>query len=251
LIFTADFAHARVRSSPNHGPRIGCNRPDLIILHYTGMETGQGAEDWLCVEESQVSSHYLVHENGDVVQMVREADRAWHAGRSIWQGQTDTNSRSIGIEIVNPGHGLGYPDFPEVQIASVISLCRDIATRLGIHPQQVLAHSDVAPGRKIDPGEKFPWQQLHAAGLGFWVEPSAVDADEPLSSGDGTEIVMEAQQMLGRFGYGVDPSGCFDEHTRIVIEAFQRHFRPLKVDGLLDRSTMATLRRLMKASLTA
>lgn len=142
--FAADFGPAVVRPSPNFGSRRDCDRPGLIILHYTGMVTGEAAEDWLCSPESEVSSHYLVHEDGAVVQMVREDDRAWHAGRSIWGGNADINSQSVGIEIVNPGHLLGYRPFPHGQIAAVIGLCRDIATRHGIAPEGILAHSDVA-----------------------------------------------------------------------------------------------------------
>ena len=150
--FPPDCAGAEVRVSPNFGPRAGVSRPDMIVLHYTGMKTGAAAEAWLCTPESQVSSHYLVHEDGRVVQMVRESDRAWHAGKSSWHGVTDVNSHSIGIEIVNPGHEFGYRGFPRRQTAAVIELCTGIIVRNGILPQRILAHSDVAPGRKIDPG---------------------------------------------------------------------------------------------------
>ena len=118
--FSADHTGAEIRVSPNFGPRVGVAGPDMIILHYTGMESAEGAENWLCNPESMVSSHYLVHEDGRIIQMVRESDRAWHAGRSSWKGETDINSRSIGIELVNPGHFLGYPDFPDAQIDAVI-----------------------------------------------------------------------------------------------------------------------------------
>ena len=164
--FASDQPGAEVRVSPNFGQRVGTTRPDMIILHYTGMESGEGAEAWLCNPASEVSSHYLVHEDGRIIQMVRESDRAWHAGKSSWQGRTDINSCSVGIEIVNPGHAFGYPDFPDVQIAAVINLCRGIIERHGIVPERVLAHSDVAPGRKIDPGEKFPWHALAVSGVG-------------------------------------------------------------------------------------
>jgi N-acetylmuramoyl-L-alanine amidase len=243
--FSPDFARATTRPSPNFGPRHDCERPSLIILHYTGMETGQAAEDWLCVPESQVSSHYLVHEDGAVVQMVREADRAWHAGRSIWGGNADMNSHSVGIEIVNRGHILGYTPFPHTQINAVVELCRDIATRYGMVPQAVLAHSDVAPGRKIDPGELFPWAVLHAAGIGHFVQPEALGNDLPLPLGISAAEVAETQQMLADYGYGIAVNGVMDEPTRIVVEAFQRHFRPERVDGLIDRSTRRTLQRVL------
>lgn len=246
--FSPNFAWASVRPSPNFGQRLGCEQPSLIILHYTGMETGQAAEDWLCVPESQVSSHYLVHEDGSVVQMVREADRAWHAGRSIWGGNADINSHSVGIEIVNRGHFLGYTPFPHTQIAAVIALCRDIATRYAMAPQGVLAHSDVAPGRKIDPGELFPWAALHAAGIGQYVPPEAIGDDPPLAIGASGPEVAETQQLLADYGYGIHVNGVLDEPTRIVVEAFQRHFRPARVDGLIDRSTRLTAKRLFNGS---
>ena len=135
-------------------------RPDMILLHYTGMFDASVALDRLCTAGSEVSAHYLVLEDGHVIQMVPEGRRAWHAGASFWGGETDINSCSIGIEIANPGHDYGYPDFPKRQIAAVTALCRGIQTRNTIRPERVLAHSDVAPSRKNDPGEKFPWQTL-------------------------------------------------------------------------------------------
>ena len=163
----------------------------MIILHYTGMATGAAAESWLCDPASEVSSHYLVHEDGSIVQMVRESDRAWHAGKGSWRGETDINSRSVGIEIVNPGHALGYTTFPKRQIAAVIELCRDITTRHAIRPQRVLAHSDVAPGRKIDPGEKFPWRKLAEAGVGHFVAPARSGGRPVLGPGDSGGAVEE------------------------------------------------------------
>ena len=172
--FLPDQPGAEVRVSPNFGPRRDTLRPDMIVLHYTGMASGAGAEAWLCDPASEVSSHYLVHEDGRIVQMVRESDRAWHAGKSFWRGVTDVNSHSLGIEIVNPGHEFGYRGFPRSQIAAVIELCRGIIARHAILPQRVLAHSDVAVGRKVDPGEKFPWRQLAEAGVGHFVAPPRV-----------------------------------------------------------------------------
>ncbi|EIM72160.1 N-acetylmuramyl-L-alanine amidase, negative regulator of AmpC, AmpD [Nitratireductor aquibiodomus RA22] len=168
-MFEPDFSGAEVCPSPNFGVRRDGQKPDALILHYTGMETGESAQDWLCAAESEVSSHYLVHEDGRIVQMVREADRAWHAGRGSWQGRDDVNSWSIGVEIANAGHPQNLPDFPEVQIKAVLELGLDICRRHRILAKRVLAHSDIAPGRKVDPGEKFPWQRLAAAGLGHFV----------------------------------------------------------------------------------
>lgn len=245
--FPADHDGAEVRVSPNFGPRREGARPELIILHYTGMETGEAAESWLCDPVSEVSSHYLVHEDGAVTQMVRESDRAWHAGKGSWRGETDVNSSSIGIEIVNPGHVLGYHDFTDAQVGAVIALCRGIVERHGIRPENVLAHSDVAPGRKVDPGEKFPWQVLARAGIGHYVEASPIGGGRFLSAGDRGEPVEALQSMLALYGYGVEITGIFDQQTKTVVEAFQRHFRTEQIDGIADRSTIETLHRLLSA----
>ena len=246
--FSPDQPGADIRVSPNFGPRREPLKPDMIVLHYTGMETGVAAARWLCDPASEVSSHYLVHEDGGIVQMVRESDRAWHAGKSSWRGQTDINSCSVGIEIVNPGHGLGYHAFPKRQIAAVIALCRGIAGRHAILPERVLAHSDVAPGRKIDPGEKFPWRQLAGAGIGHFVDAAPIRRGPALKAGDAGASVEQLQSMLALYGYGVDITGVFDRQTEIVVDAFQRHFRPRRVDGIADGSTLRTLRRLLDSA---
>ncbi|MBU2108807.1 MAG: N-acetylmuramoyl-L-alanine amidase [Alphaproteobacteria bacterium] len=245
--FAPDHAGADVRVSPNFGPRRGVEGPDMIVLHYTGMESGDAAEAWLCNPASEVSSHYLVHENGRVVQMVRESDRAWHAGKSFWQGNSDINSCSIGIEIVNPGHALGYRNFRKRQMAAVTALCEGIIGRHNIPAERVLAHSDVAPGRKVDPGERFPWRQLAQAGIGHIVAPRRAGGTPVLVPGDKGDAVEELQSMLSLYGYGVDITGVFDEATGVVVAAFQLHFRPRRVDGLADRSTVDTLARLLQA----
>ncbi|MGX7873539.1 N-acetylmuramoyl-L-alanine amidase [Mesorhizobium sp. ORM6] len=243
--FLPDEPSAEVRVSPNFGPRRDTLKPDMIVLHYTGMATGAGAEAWLCDPASEVSSHYLVHENGHIVQMVRESDRAWHAGKSSWFGRTDINSCSVGIEIVNPGHSLGYLGFPRRQIDAVIGLCKGIAARHKIQAKRVLAHSDVAPGRKIDPGEKFPWAALFEAGVGHLVPAAPVRRGAVLEPGERGTDVEALQSMLSLYGYGVEISGVFDHQTQIVVEAFQRHFRPRLVDGRADGSTTRTLQKLL------
>jgi N-acetylmuramoyl-L-alanine amidase len=245
--FSADYAGAEVRVSPNFGPRRDGLRPDIIVIHYTGMETGASAEAWLCDPVSEVSSHYLVHEDGSIVQLVRESDRAWHAGRGSWRGRTDINSCSIGIEVANGGHAYGSPDFHPAQIDVVIALCRDIAGRYAIRPERVLAHSDTAPGRKIDPGEKFPWAGLHAAGIGHYVQPSPLRGGRFLGPGEQGEQVEALQSMLAHYGYGIDITASYDTATAAVVAAFQRHFRPQKVDGIADQSTIETLQRLLAA----
>ena len=167
---------AEVKASPNHGERKGGAKPDMIVLHYTGMRDSKLALEHLCSPLSEVSAHYVVMEGGHIVQCVPESRRAWHAGASSWDGETDINSCSIGIEIANPGHDYGYPDFPRRQIAAAIALCRSIFTRHRIRADRVLAHSDIAPSRKKDPGEKFPWRLLHDSGIGLWVKPAPITA---------------------------------------------------------------------------
>lgn len=163
--------------SPNFEPRPEGRKPDTLILHYTGMEACDAARDWLASEESKVSAHYLLDEAGVVTQMVAESERAWHAGQSYWAGETDLNSASIGIEIHNPGHDFDYPPFPEVQMQAVEALCLDILGRHAIPKERVLAHSDIAPGRKRDPGERFDWARLARAGIGLWTEPVPLGDD--------------------------------------------------------------------------
>lgn len=243
--FACDYPAARFVPSPNHGERAGGLRPDMIILHYTGMETGAAALDWLCREESQVSSHYFVHEDGRVDQLVAEDRRAWHAGKSIWKGETDLNSRSIGIEIVNAGHPGGLPDFPSEQIDAVVELCRNCGERWSIAPERVLAHSDIAPIRKVDPGEKFPWERLHTGGVGHWVPAAPIGGGRFFQRGDQGQPVEAVQTMLSLYGYGIEVTGVFCEKTEGAVAAFQRHFRPSQVDGIADISTLDTLHRLL------
>lgn len=245
--FQADYPGATVAPSPNHGERVDGRPPDMIILHYTGMPSADGALQWLRSEESQVSSHYFVHEDGRVLQLVAESRRAWHAGKSQWKGETDVNSCSIGIEIANPGHPGGLPDFPDAQIAAVVELCRNCGQRWGIAPERVLAHSDVAPVRKVDPGENFPWRVLHEGGVGHWVEPSAITGGRFFQRGDQGAPVEALQAMLSYYGYGIEITGLFDEKTEGVVAAFQRHFRTQRVDGIADFSTIDTLHRLLKS----
>jgi N-acetylmuramoyl-L-alanine amidase len=228
--------------SPNHGERKDGRRPDMIVLHYTGMRDAAAALERLRSPGSEVSAHYLVFEDGHVVQMVQESRRAWHAGAGSWAGETDINSCSIGIEIANPGHDFGYPDFPKRQIAAVTALCRGILTRNPISAERVLAHSDVAPARKQDPGEKFPWRTLYESGVGNWVKPAPISDGALQALGDRGDAVMALQRSLNSYGYGVAVSGNYDSVTHEVVAAFQRHFRPERVDGVSDASTRATLR---------
>ena len=248
-----DFAGARWRASPNFGARYDGKAIDAIVLHYTGMEDGRGAEDWLCDPGSGVSAHYLVHEDGAVVQMVREVDRAWHAGIGCWHGERDMNSVSIGIEIVNAGHRHWGPEdtdapldpFPEPQVEAVVALCLDAMRRHDIASSRVLGHSDLAPHRKRDPGEAFPWSRLCEAGIGPCVEPTPIAGGRFLQRGETGQPVAALQAMLATLGFDIEPTGDYCEHTEVTVRAFQRHWRPGLVDGIADASTIDTLYRLL------
>ena len=235
----------RIVVSPNIEPRVGGRRPDLLLLHYTGMENAAKAIDWLSRPESKVSCHYVVAEDGAVTQMVPEALRAWHAGLSHWAGETDINSRSIGIELAHPGHEYGYRAFAGAQIAALIDLSHGILARNPIPPQRVLAHSDIAPERKEDPGELFPWDALHAAGIGHWVPAEPIVVGPVLEQGDRGEGVRDLQYRFRQYGYAIEEESEFGLGTKAVVVAFQRHFRPQRFDGIADVSTLATLDRLI------
>lgn len=233
--------------APSVEPRALGRAVDMLVMHYTGMETAERACAWLCTPASRVSCHYLVDERGTITQMVCEDLRAWHAGHSAWRGESDTNSRSIGIEIHNPGHTLGYPAFPAAQMRAVIALCHDILSRHDIPPRNVVAHSDVAPLRKVDPGEKFDWAWLKRESIGHYVAPVHAGGGPLLQQGDRGQPVEALQAMLALYGYGIDITGHYDRLTHAVVRAFQLHFRPSRVDGNADRGTVDTLHRLLAA----
>ena len=241
--FLPDYSDACVLPSPNHGAR--SRSISTLVMHYTGMPTAESALELLCSPLAQVSAHYVVEEDGKILQLVPEERRAWHAGVSYWAGETDLNASSIGIEIAHPGHKDAHP-FPPRQIESVIKLSRDICRRRNISQHRVLAHSDIAPKRKIDPGEFFPWDALAQAGVGSYVEAAPPDDKQPLTIGAQGSDVCGLQQKLVRFGYRLEITGIYDEDTRITVAAFQRHFRPARVDGQVDISTSETLSRLLE-----
>lgn len=218
------------RPSPNFNARK--RRVSALILHYTGMETGEAAVERLCDPQAGVSAHYVVEEDGSVLQLVAEQDRAWHAGAGRWACETDLNSASIGIEIVNGGHEFGLPPYPDVQIEAVIALCRDILSRYAIAPDHIIGHSDMAPERKQDPGERFPWAQLAEHGVGLW--PAA---DAP---GD---AAVPAAEALADIGYAIEGEGL----CSTVVAAFQRRFRQSKVDGVLDAETTQRIAQVRRA----
>jgi N-acetylmuramoyl-L-alanine amidase len=217
------------RPSPNHDARPDGQAVDILLLHYTGMESGAAALERLCDPAAKVSAHYLVEEDGRIFQLVSESRRAWHAGAAEWQGASDINARSIGVEVVNPGHEFGYRPFSPEQTAAVKLLALDILARHPIPAARVLGHSDVAPLRKEDPGEFFDWRGLAASGIGIW----------PPDSG---AAVLESAvgKALKRIGYGYT-----EEDLPAVIRAFQRHFRPGAVTGSADAETRRRLASLL------
>jgi N-acetylmuramoyl-L-alanine amidase len=229
--------------SPNFNDRRA--RPDMIILHYTGMVDGPAALARLIDPAAEVSAHYLVEEDGRVFALVPEDRRAWHAGRSFWRGETDINARSIGVEVVNPGHEFGYRPFPPAQIAGVMALLTDIRGRWTIPDALILGHSDVAPLRKADPGELFPWRALAAAGHGLWVDPPP-SGGEPIGEGDGGPPVACLRATLSQLGYDCADPVPFDAGLAAVVRAFQRHWRPWRVDGVADGETRARATALLR-----
>jgi N-acetylmuramoyl-L-alanine amidase len=226
------------RPSPNFDPRPEGAMVDILVLHYTGMRTAEEALARLCDPDAKVSSHYTVDEVGQIYRHVDESKRARHAGVSWWAGQRDVNNRSIGIEIVNPGHEFGYVPFPEAQIAAVIGLAQDILARHPIPPHRVVGHSDVAPARKMDPGELFPWNLLAQNGVGLY--PPDAEVADLMTLASGSTFAA----MLASYGYGVSPD--VDVPLSVVVMAFQRHFRPEKVDGIIDAESQARLHALLQ-----
>lgn len=224
--------------SPNFEARQGYKEPAYIVLHYTGMPTAQAALERLCAPESKVSAHLLIEENGRIHHLVDEEYRAWHAGRSYWQGERDLNSASIGIELVNPGHACGYRPFPQAQIKRLAQYCRDIMLRYDIPSANILAHSDIAPDRKTDPGELFPWQDLAAQGIGLWPAPQEMDYQAA------EDLILNASALREQFtAFGYNPEPEFD----VILQAFHRRYYPerlgLDADLLSPAKILALLRQ--------
>jgi len=227
----------RERASPNHDARPEPGRIDMLVLHYTGMKTAAEAIDRLCDLAAKVSAHYVIDEDGTVWRLVEEGRRAWHAGVSFWQGTENVNAVSIGIELVNPGQEWGYRAFPEAQMGSLETLARALLQRHPIPADRVVGHSDVAPLRKQDPGELFDWPRLARVGIGLWpTEPAPAAMD-----------IAAAQAMLSSIGYRVPRAGVLDDETRQVLIAFQRRFRPRRIDGSLDDETALRLASVERA----
>lgn len=229
--------------SPNFDERSGRRPVNIVVLHYTGMPNAAVALQRLSDPESKVSAHYVIDEDGTAYRLVPEDKRAWHAGVSFWRGVRDVNARSIGIELVNPGHEFGYREFPAAQIDGLLELLGDIASRHEVMPGNYVGHSDIAPQRKDDPGELFPWHRLAAAGFGRWWAPDfKVSPHAPaLHPGDRGGAVLELQVALDRIGYGIEGSGVYDQLTEAVVRAFQRHYRPALLDGVSDPETTSLI----------
>ena len=211
--------------SPNFDARR--SPPDMLVLHYTGMKSADEAVARLCDPEAKVSAHYVVDEDGSILRLVAEERRAWHAGKGGWQGETDCNAASIGIEIVNPGHEFGYRAFPAMQMKAVLDLSLGIIARHAIPAARVIGHSDVAPLRKEDPGELFDWQGLAAAGVGVWPNPKPVQwSDDAFFA------------ALQRYGYDISDRAA-------VTRAFCRHFRQSRLSDAPDAELAAILNGLL------
>lgn len=236
------------RPSPNHDARPEGAAVDTLVLHYTDMLSAEAALRRLCDSLAEVSAHYLIAEDGAVFRLVPEHRRAWHAGRSRWRGVESLNATSIGIELANPGHSNRYEPFPAVQMDSLIALARIILAQHPIPPRNVVGHSDIAPERKLDPGELFDWRRLAEAGIGLWPDgdaPRTSGTNAPLAMGDHGPRVTRLRRRLARYGYGVGEDDRFGPHTKAVVTAFQRHFRPVRLDGTWDDECDARLTQLL------
>lgn len=232
----------KARTSPNQDGRPDNGKIDMLVFHYTGMPSATEAIERLCDPAAKVSAHYLIEEGGEIWALVPEGRRAWHAGVASWRGTSDVNARSIGIELVNPGHEFGYRHFPATQMAALRRLVHDILRRQAIKPCDVVGHSDVAPLRKQDPGEFFDWRGLARDGIGLWPDEGASRAGAWIMEfGDKNAAVADMQRGLSAYGYGVPTTGLFDDATFAAVKAFQRHFRPERVDGLADAETLGRL----------
>lgn len=230
----------RLLPSPNHDARPAGAAIDMLILHYTGMNSAKAALDRLRDPAAKVSAHYVVDEDGAIWRLVAEDRRAWHAGVSHWRGATNLNDRSVGIEIVNPGHEFGYRPFPVLQLAAVCDLCLSVLSRHPIAARDVLAHSDVAPDRKQDPGELLDWAELAANGVGLW--PTEVPDLGITGIVRDAATLAEVRRALSAVGYKVPPGGAADRELGTVLRAFQRHWRPEAITGQADIGTIARLR---------
>lgn len=232
--------------SPNFNDRK--TPTDMLVLHYTGMESGDAALERLCDPAAEVSAHYMVWANGRISQLVDEDKRAWHAGVGSWQGDTDLNSCSVGVELVNGGHNVPLADgtlplYPDAQIKAVIALSQAIIKRHDIPQTRIVGHSDIAPARKADPGEHFPWARLAGEGIGLWPAQASKMAmiGRGLGEGDSGAAVIRLQDMLARIGYGIEATGAYDSATKASVRAFQRRWVQARLTGQADLETLRAI----------
>lgn len=254
------------RPSPNFDGRDG-QPVDMLVMHYTGMKTAQEALDRLCDPTAKVSAHYVVDEDGSIYRLVDEENRAWHAGASSWRGHSNINQRSIGIEIVNPGHEFGYRPFPKAQMETVAALSKNILSRHDIPARNVVGHSDIAPERKEDPGELFDWGILAYNGIGIIpiLNPTELYAEQTsdynacrgiefastfreLIKASRTPSILQIQTALAEYGYDCPKTGEIDLKTHKIFTAFQRHFRPKLLNGQWDEECTLILQALLDSA---
>lgn len=235
------------RPSPNFDSR-GETGIDMLVLHYTDMDSAEAAIQRLTDKEAGVSAHYVIAEDGKIYQLVDEKERAWHAGESYWRGSGAINARSIGIEICNRGHSNDYPNFTDAQMQSVIALSQEIVARHNIPDRNVVGHSDIAFLRKMDPGEKFDWQRLAKAGVGIFPFGARAVSGSELRRDDTGNSVIKLQTSLSNWGYGLKLDGKYGEKTEACVIAFQRHYRPEKLDGVWDNECAGLLAALHAAA---
>ncbi|TNE66399.1 MAG: N-acetylmuramoyl-L-alanine amidase [Alphaproteobacteria bacterium] len=228
--------------SPNFNERPAGTAIDTVVLHYTGMQTGAAALARLCDPAAEVSAHYLIEEDGRIFRLVPEEKRAWHAGVSVWQGRENLNHSSIGIELVNPGHEFGYRPFPEKQVESLLLLLAEVRSRHTIPAGRYLGHSDIAPARKTDPGELFPWARLAAHGFGLWSRLDGSDTRLVAGAEPMAEMTNRLNKQLAIVGYHIGDNDSYGAGTEPLLRAFQAHWRPETVSGLYDHGTAAILR---------
>jgi len=234
-------------SSPNFNVRPEGAEIDMLVLHYTGMPTAQDALDRMCDPKAEVSSHYMVEETGNVIALVDEDKRAWHAGVSKWRGRDNINHYSIGIEIVNPGHEFGYSRFPAEQMEAVAELCLSVLGRYKIPSYNIVGHSDIAPLRKQDPGERFDWKWMAEKGVGVFPDiPKKTPYEDGVEIGMRNDRVYDLQSRMRKYGYSVEVDGYFGPNMSQIVQAFQRRFMPIRLDGIWDTWCDYRLNKLLK-----
>ncbi len=236
--------------SPNFNERVANQQLSYLILHYTAMASCKEALEHVCDKKNKVSSHFLISKNGDIFYLVDIEKRAWHAGESYWKGLQDLNSSSIGIEIDNSGHHIHNEDYNHLQIESLCELIKKLSVNYSILSQNILGHSDIAPFRKIDPGEKFPWQKLNQKKLSYFPKMDTKNIENESSKAETNRDNQYAISMLDSIGYDTRNVGLNDNKFKLLIEAYQRHYRQSNITGEIDRETIRLIKQHYKDMLT-